>query len=196
MLGRIEVSVDTDGALASEKTAALNTQDPFSELENPVSYNPYLLQHFFTSTGKSMSIFYFSIILTVISNVLYHIFLKILPSAIQPATSLVILYGSALAVCLLYLLFFPPAEGLLSSFQKISWANVGVGLAIVGLELGFILAYRSGWNVSLAGIVSASAVAIILLPIGIIAFREKVSPLNLLGVALCIAGLVLVNTGK
>lgn len=143
-----------------------------------------------------MSIFTFSIILTIVSNVLYHIFLKILPSGIHPATSLVILYGSALAVCLVYLLFFPPVEGLLLSFQKISWANVGVGLAIVGLELGYILAYRSGWNVSLAGIVSASAVAVILLPIGVMAFRETISPLNLLGVALCIAGLVLVNTGK
>lgn len=143
-----------------------------------------------------MSIFYFSIILTVVSNVLYHIFLKILPPGIHPVTSLVILYGSALVPCLLYLLFFPPVEGLFSSFQKISWANVGVGLAIVGLELGFILAYRAGWNVSLAGIVSASTVAIILLPIGAIAFREKISLLNLLGVTLCIAGLLLVNSGK
>lgn len=143
-----------------------------------------------------MSIFYLSIILTVVSNVLYHIFLKILPSGIHPVVSLVIAYGSALAGCLVYLLFFPPADGLLASLHKISWANVGVGLAIVGLELGYILAYRAGWNISLAGIVSASAVAIILLPIGLLAFKEKISPLNLLGVALCIGGLLLVNLGK
>jgi drug/metabolite transporter (DMT)-like permease len=143
-----------------------------------------------------MSIFFLSIILTVISNVLYHIFIKILPAGIHPAVSLVILYGSALLVCLLYLFFFPPAEGLLTSFQKISWANVGVGLAIVGLELGFILAYRAGWNISLAGIVSATAVAIILLPIGFLIFKERISPLNLLGVGLCIGGLLLVNIGK
>lgn len=143
-----------------------------------------------------MSIFYLSILLTVISNVLYHIFLKVLPTGIHPAVSLVILYGSALAVCLLYLIFFPPAEGLLNSLKNISWANVGVGLAIVGLELGFILAYRAGWNISLAGIVSASAVAIILLPIGFLVFREKISTINFLGVALCIGGLFLVNLGK
>lgn len=143
-----------------------------------------------------MFIFYLPIILTVISNVLYHIFLKILPAGIHPAISLVILYGSALLICLLYLLFFPPLEGLLVSFQKISWANIGVGLTIVGLELGFILSYRAGWNISLAGIVSATAVAIILLPIGLLFFKERISPLNLLGVGLCIGGLLLVNLGK
>ena len=140
-----------------------------------------------------MSIFYFSILLTIISNVLYHIFLKLLPSGIHPAVALIVAYGSALLVCALYLLFFPPAEGFLSSLRKISWVNVGVGLAITGLELGFILAYRAGWNISLAGIVSASAVAVILLPVGVLAFKERISPINLLGVVLCIGGLVLVN---
>jgi drug/metabolite transporter (DMT)-like permease len=143
-----------------------------------------------------MSIFYFSILLTIISNVLYHIFLKLLPSGTHPAVSLIVAYGSALAACLLYLLFFPPVEGLLPSLRKLNWVNVGVGLAIVGLETGFILAYRAGWNISLAGIVSASAVAIILIPVGLLAFKEHISPINFLGVALCIGGLVLANIEK
>jgi len=140
-----------------------------------------------------MSIFYLSILLTIISNALYHIFLKLLPSGTHPAIALIIAYGSALLACVFYLLLFPPAEGLLPSLRKISWVNVGVGLAIVGLELGFILAYRAGWNISMAGIVSASAVAVILLPMGLLAFKERISPINLLGVVLCIGGLVLVN---
>jgi len=159
-------------------------------------YNFFQTIPIFVIMSTAMSIFYFSIILTVISNVLYHIFLKVLPAGVHPAISLVIVYGSALAVCLLYLLLFPPAEGWLPSLQKTSWVNAAVGLAIVGLELGFILAYRAGWNLSLAGIVSASAVAVILLPIGVLAFHEKLTPLNLLGVALCIGGLLLVNLGK
>jgi drug/metabolite transporter (DMT)-like permease len=143
-----------------------------------------------------MSIFYLSILLTIISNVLYHIFLKLLPSGTHPAVALIVAYTSALVACLFYLLLFPPVEGLLPSLRKISWVNVALGLAIVGLELGFILAYRSGWNISLAGIVSASAVAVILLPVGLLAFREHISLINLVGVALCIGGLALVNIGK
>jgi drug/metabolite transporter (DMT)-like permease len=143
-----------------------------------------------------MSIFYFSILLTIISNVLYHIFLKLLPSGTHPAVSLIVAYGSALAACLVYLFFFPPVEGFLPSLRKLNWVSVGVGLAIVGLETGFILAYRAGWNISLAGIVSASAVAIILIPVGLLAFKERINPINFLGVALCIGGLVLVNIGK
>ena len=143
-----------------------------------------------------MSIFYLSILLTIISNVLYHIFLKLLPSGTHPAVSLIVAYSSALVACLLYLLLFPPIEGLLPSLRKISWVNVAVGFAIVGLELGFILAYRAGWSISLAGIVSASAVAVILLPVGLLAFKERISPINLLGVAVCICGLVMVNIRK
>ncbi len=143
-----------------------------------------------------MSIFYLSIMLTIISNVLYHIFLKLLPSGTHPAVSLIIAYGSALAACLLYLFFFPPAEGLLVSLRKISWVNIALGFSVIGLELGYILAYRAGWNISLAGIVSASAVAVILIPVGLLAFKERISPINFLGMALCIVGLVLVNIGK
>jgi multidrug transporter EmrE-like cation transporter len=75
----------------------------------------------------------------------------------------------------------------------VNWASVALGVAIVGLELGFLLAYRAGWNISVAGIVSASLVALVLIPVGLTFFKEKLTPLNLLGVVLCIAGLVLVN---
>jgi len=67
------------------------------------------------------------------------------------------------------------------------------GLSILGLEVGFLLAYRAGWNISMAGIVSASAVALVLIPVGLVVFKEKLTVFNLLGVLLCIVGLVMVN---
>jgi multidrug transporter EmrE-like cation transporter len=68
-----------------------------------------------------------------------------------------------------------------------------LGIAIIGLELGFLLAYRAGWNISLAGLVSNVIVGLVLLPVGLLLFQEKLTPLNLAGVVVCIAGLVMIN---
>ena len=90
-------------------------------------------------------------------------------------------------------MIFPPAEGLKVAFAKTNWTSAALGLCILGLEFGYILAYRAGWEISMAGIVSATVVAIVLIPIGLFIFKEKMSVYNLAGVILCILGLVLVN---
>jgi drug/metabolite transporter (DMT)-like permease len=140
-----------------------------------------------------MLIFILSLLLTVVSNVLYHIFQKLTPAGVNPALALVVTYGTALVASLGLFIFYPPEGGLSAALRKVNWASVALGVAIVGLELGFLLAYRAGWNISLAGIVSASLVALVLIPVGLTFFKEKLSLLNLLGVALCIGGLALIN---
>jgi len=74
------------------------------------------------------------------------------------------------------------------------WSSIGLAFAIVGLELGYILAYRSQWNISLGPLVANVAVAVLLLPVGLILFREKLSPLNALGVGVCLVGLMMVTS--
>jgi uncharacterized membrane protein len=143
-----------------------------------------------------MLIFYLSILLTVVSNVLYHIFQKLTPQGSNPAIALSVTYGVSLLACILYLVIFPPSGGLLAALQKTNWTSAALGLSIIGLEAGFLLAYRAGWNISTAGILSATAVAVVLIPVGLVAFKERLNPLNMLGLALCIAGLVLVNIKK
>jgi hypothetical protein len=61
------------------------------------------------------------------------------------------------------------------------------------LELCFLIAYRMGWPVSIAGLMTNVAVGLILLPIGISLYREQLSPVNTLGIALCIIGIILIN---
>jgi multidrug transporter EmrE-like cation transporter len=61
------------------------------------------------------------------------------------------------------------------------------------LELGFLLAYRAGWVISLAALVTIATVALLLLPVGLAFFRERLNAVNVLGAALSLAGLVLLN---
>jgi len=66
-------------------------------------------------------------------------------------------------------------------------------LAIFGVEIGTLLAYRSGWQISLLSIMVNVVASLMLVLIGGIFFKEKLSLINLLGVVICIVGLVMVN---
>jgi uncharacterized membrane protein len=137
--------------------------------------------------------YYAAIILTVASNVLYHIFQKITPPAAHPLIALAVTYAFSTLLCMGFFLTLPHDKTLMESFRQLSWSSMGLGLAIVGLELGFLLAYRSGWNISTAALASTVAVALVLLPIGLIFFSERVSAANSAGIVLCITGLILMN---
>jgi uncharacterized membrane protein len=140
-----------------------------------------------------MFIYLFPIGLTVLSNVFYHIFLKVTPGNANPLLALLVTYATAALTCLVFLPFFPPATSLSQSLKQLNWASVGLGVVIVGLELGFLLGYRVGWKISLLGIVSSSCVALILIPLGLAFFKEKISLVNMLGVLICIAGLIMIS---
>lgn len=137
--------------------------------------------------------FYGAIALTILSNILYHLFQKVIPGNVNPLVSLAVTYLVAAAATLLLLPLFPLQGALAAEVRKVNWASIALGGVIVGLELGFLLAYRAGWNLSLANLVSNTTVAILLIPFGLLLFKEDLSPLNILGVILALAGLVLVN---
>jgi drug/metabolite transporter (DMT)-like permease len=77
--------------------------------------------------------------------------------------------------------------------RKVGWPSVALGAVIVGLELGFLLAYRAGWNLSLASLVSNTTVALLLIPVGLLLFKEELKPVHIVGVLLALVGLVLVG---
>jgi len=138
-------------------------------------------------------LYYATIALTVVSNVLYHIFLKLTPGNINPVISLTVTYAVALVATLLIYPFYPNQATVLTNLKALNWASYALGLAIVGLEVGFILAYRLGWQISMAGVISNILVAVFLIPIGLLAFKETLSLTNSIGLILCIVGLLLVN---
>jgi len=134
---------------------------------------------------------FWPVAIIVMSSVLYHVAQKSIPSGAPPVGSLLVSYGVALLGTLALLPFFPLPSPAARSLRGLNWASAVIGLAIVGVELGFLLAYRAGWRVSVGAAVSNAAVAVLLVPIGVFAFQEKLSGVNALGLLLCVAGLFL-----
>jgi len=78
------------------------------------------------------------------------------------------------------------------SLKDSNWAVYAMGIGAAAIEVGFMLAYRTGWRISLTAVATNVAATVILIPIGILIFKEQLSVKNALGVCFCIVGLLLV----
>jgi drug/metabolite transporter (DMT)-like permease len=133
-----------------------------------------------------------SVVIIIASNVLYHVSQKSIPAGAHPLLSVAVTYAAALLVTLLLFPFSPGGAPKLSGLARLNWATLGVAVSAVGIEIGFLLAYRAGWNISIGSLVVSVAVAILLIPTGLLLYREHLSAANVTGIVLCLAGLVLV----
>jgi len=143
-----------------------------------------------------MTLFYASITLAVVASILYHVIVKFTPASVNPAVSLGVTYAVSLGLCTVLLFVFPLGETVAREVKKLSWASYVLAFALVGLEVGFLLAYRSGWKISTAAIIVNVAATLLLIPVGVVLFKERLSTVNVAGILVCIVGLVLVNLGR
>lgn len=140
-----------------------------------------------------MFMYVFSILLIVGSNVLYNLAQKATPSKANPFLALLITYLTAGTLTFILYLFNKADKGVLQSLKELNWTNIVLGVSIFGLEFGYLMAYRAGWKISLGSLVANIALAVILIPIGILFFKEGFGYNKLLGVLFCIIGLILIN---
>jgi uncharacterized membrane protein len=133
-----------------------------------------------------------SISLIVTSVLIYQIAQKNVPHDLNPWHVLVVVYAVALAFCIVASLLDRSGKGFLDSVRGVNLAVPLVGVAAVGIELGWILAFRAGWALNITGLVSNVTVALLVAPIGYLFFKEKLSLANIIGMALCLIGLSLV----
>jgi uncharacterized membrane protein len=138
-------------------------------------------------------LFYLPVILMIVGTTTYHIAQKSVPGAVNPVFSLIINYITALAGTLLLIPLYPARTAGSWTLRSVNWASAAVGISIVGVELAVLLAYRSGWRVSLLSVIGNSASALLLVGIGLAFFHENLSLRNVSGVILCLIGLALIS---
>ena len=131
--------------------------------------------------------------LVVLSNVVYQICAKSIPSEINPFASLTITYVvAAIASAVLYQV--TNKEGhLLQEYTRLNWSPFVLGIVIIGLEVGFIYAYKAGWQVSTASIFQSSFLAVALLIVGFLLYHEALTARKVFGMLICLVGLYFIN---
>ena len=133
------------------------------------------------------------IALVVFSNIVYQICAKGVPKNMDVMASMTITYLVG-AVCSAVMFFVMNKGGnLLHEYAKTNWAPIFLGVSVVGLEVGFIYAYKNGWAVSTASIVQSAFLAVALLLVGALLYHESVSVSKIVGVGLCLVGLFFLN---
>lgn len=140
-----------------------------------------------------MFLFYFSITLAILSSALYHFVAKSTPANVNFTVSLLVTYTIAFVITLMTFFFFPIENGITAEIKKLNWASMGLAIAIVGIEFGFLLVYRSGWNLGIAAVLTNVVASLILVPVAIFVFKDKLSWVNVMGILICLVGLVMLN---
>lgn len=85
------------------------------------------------------------------------------------------------------------SRDILTELKKANWTSFVLGIVLVGLEVGFIYAYKAGWKVSAAQIVTSSILGVILIIVGYVGYKEAITWNKIVGVIVCLAGLGLIN---
>jgi len=136
---------------------------------------------------------YVPIVLMILCTTLYHIAQKAVPIDVNPLFSLVMNYITALVGTIFLIPLYPGRTAGAWSVKNINWASCAVGISIVGVELAVLLAYRTGWKISIVSVIGNTASALLLVGVGLAFFHEQVSGRSLLGVAFCLVGLGLIT---
>ena len=144
------------------------------------------------SKAGSMFLFYFSITLAICSSALYHFVAKSTPANVNFTVSLLVTYGVAF-VATLFTFFFFPTSNVVAELKQLNWASVGLAVAVMGIEFGYLLMYRAGWNLGIAAVLVTVLAALILVPVAVFVFKDKISWINIAGVVVCLIGLVMLN---
>jgi uncharacterized membrane protein len=131
-------------------------------------------------------------LLTVSGAVLYQISSKSVPRSVHPLVAIIAAYVTAIVLCLCATWKWP-VTSVAESVRHFNWGVAGIGIGAALIEVGFLFAYRAGWPLNIASIAVNVSAAVILLPLGLIMFGERLTLTKGLGAVLCLIGLVLIS---
>jgi len=137
--------------------------------------------------------YYWPILLIVAANVMYHITAKSVPTEVNPFASLSVTYIVSAILTLILFYITSPTKNLSAEVGHMNWTALVMGVAIVGLEFGSISMYKAGWEISIGSLFANIALALALVVVGLLLYKESISFHQLAGIGLCCVGLILIS---
>lgn len=136
------------------------------------------------------------ILLVVASSVGYQVGLKEVSGVGDPMISLMVTYLAASVVSFVIYFFLSwGKESFLRGVLSVNVSAMGLGLAIVGIEVGTLFMYRAGWAVNVAFVVANSLIVAALMLTGFLLYKEKLTLRQLIGVGISLAGILCIVMG-
>lgn len=142
---------------------------------------------------KGSLVFYLSAAAAIVGTVGYHLLMKKVPNTINPVVSLIGIYVAIVILAALMLPLFLNNGDFTASLKQMTWIQAGIAACIILMEIGFLLMYRSGWDLSTGNVVTGAIINIALVLVGVVILKEGLSYINLVGAVLCIVGVILIG---
>lgn len=136
---------------------------------------------------------FYPILIIVISNIIYNICAKSTPNSVNAFASLTVTYIIAAIVSFVTFLISSKGKNIFTELGKTNWTTFVLGIVIVGLELGYILAYRNGWSMNTASVTANITLAVALIIVAFVFYKETITVKQIAGIVLCGGGLALIN---
>ena len=132
------------------------------------------------------------VLVVVGANTIYNISTKSTPANVNAFASLAMTYVMAALSSVVLFFLTSDSKNLLAELAKTNWTAYALGVAIIGLEFGYICIYRAGWKIGVASLVANISLACVLLVVGYFFYKEIITLKQLLGMGVCVIGLMLI----
>jgi len=130
--------------------------------------------------------------IAIASQVAYHLAQKAMPASVKPFSVLAVAYVLAAVLSVALAPLTGASLGAATFRGVLAWPTYLLALSIVGIEVGFLLAYRSGWSLGIAFAVASTASVVFLGIIGALWFGDALNVRRVLGLALAMVGAALI----
>ena len=132
------------------------------------------------------------VLVVVGANTIYNISTKSTPANVNAFASLAMTYVMAALSSVVLFFLTSDSKNLLAELAKTNWTAYALGIAIIGLEFGYICIYRAGWKIGVASLVANISLTCVLLVVGYFFYKEVITLKQLLGMGVCALGLMLI----
>jgi len=118
---------------------------------------------------------------------------KAMPKHVNPFLNITIVYIIAFFVSLIFFLLSSNNSGIIENIKLVNYAVMILAISLVGLEMGFLMLYRVGWNISIGALVNGIMASTMLAILGVLVFNENLGINRIIGLSLCFFGLYLLS---
>ena len=137
--------------------------------------------------------FYVWALVAIVGAVGYHYFVKRVPENLNPIVSIIGLYAGVLLLAAALLPVVQSEGGLLTQVRQLSWIQIALAVFVFMIEIGFLMMYRNGWELSTGNLVTNVVVTLVLVALGVFVLGERLSAINMFGIGLSIVGVGLIS---
>jgi drug/metabolite transporter (DMT)-like permease len=145
------------------------------------------------TNAKNRLLFYLPIGFIVLSNVLYDISAMEFPEEINAQIGMAFYYGIAAIISLILFFLTSENKNFLKELKKVNKATFFLALGCTGLDFGYVLAFRAGWEISFASLICNILIAVSLIFVGVLFYREIINKKHVVGILMCLTGFVLIT---